>query len=262
MPKVNPEKLEKDRMKKLVGAPFLFIVLLFALITPAYSSVTMQAIIDQDVCVTLDFKNMNSTIYWTIYNESLITERTIPDIILENLRQQNLTHVDYYVPKPLAFNDSTLSLRVTFCLYGSDILNFTVNTKSMRKTYYVRTDWRKFQFNVTDGISLDSNEYFGPPISHHPPSPPSPPWQITNYTDSEGKIHRAYFCNYTNSNSFDPLCYFILPTKASNIHAVNDTVIFELPPSFEDSMLNSPFLILGAIIFVIIASSLYRKVRK
>ena len=249
-------------MKKLVGAHFLFIVLLFALITPACSSVKMQAKIDQDVCVNFNFENINSTIYWKIKNENLINESTIPNIILENLRQQNLTHVDYYIPKPLTFDDSALSLQVTFCLYGSDILNFTVNTKSMRKTYYVRTDWRKFQFNVTDGISLDFNEYFGPPISHHPPSPPSPPWRIINYTDSEGKIHRTYFCNYTNLNSFDPLCYFILPTKASNIHAAGDSIIFELPPSFEDSLLNSPFLILGALIVVNIAFILYRKVRK
>jgi len=249
-------------MKKLVEAHLLFIVLLFALITSAYASVTMQAVIDQDVCVTFDFKNVTSTVYWKIKNENLINESSIPNIILGNLRQQNLTHVGCYVPKPLDFNDSALSLRVTFCLYGSDILNFTVNTKSMNRTYYVRTDWRNFQLNVTDGFFVDFDEYFGSPISHYPPSSPSFPWQIINYTDSEGKIHLAYFCNHTDSNSFDPLCYFVLPTEASNIHAVRDTIIFELPASFEDSLLNSPFLILGAIVVGIIAFSLYRKVRK
>lgn len=255
MPKVNPEKLEKNRMKKLVGAHLLFVALLFALITPVYASVTMQAIIDEDVCVTFDFKNLDSMIYWTIYNRSLITESTIPDIIMKNLRQQNLTHVSYYTPAParaLNYTSESLSLRVTFYLYGSDILNFTVDTESMRRTYYVRTDWRKFQFNVTDGISLDFDKYFDKPVDE---------WRRINYT-LDGGVHPAYYHNFTGSTLLDPLCYFILPAEATNVQAVKDTIMFELPPSFEDSMLNSPFLILGAIIVVIVASSLYRKVRK
>jgi hypothetical protein len=77
-----------------------------------------------------------------------------------------------------------------------------------------------------------------------------------------GKVHPAYYHNFTGSTLLDPLCYFILPAEATNVRAVEDTIIFELPPSFEDSMLNSPFLILGALIVVITAFSLYRKVRK
>jgi len=235
---------------KLIAAYLFPLFLLLALIAPAHASVTMQAIIDQDVCVNLNLENMNSTIYWKIKEN--ITESTIPNIILENLRQQNLTHVDCYIPKPIAFNDSTLSLQVTFCLYGSDILNTTVNTKSMRKTYCLRTDWRKFQLNVTDEISLDFNEYFGMPVNQ---------WQKINHT-LNGKVHPAYYHNFTDQILFDPLCYFVLPAEATNIQAVKDTIIFDLPLSFEDSLLNSPFLILGAIIAVIIAFSLYRKVRK
>ncbi|MGQ9459835.1 MAG: hypothetical protein ACUVRA_01200 [Candidatus Bathyarchaeaceae archaeon] len=238
-------------MKKPIAAYLFPLFLVLALIAPVHASVTMQAIIiDQDVCVNLNLENMNSTIYWKIKEN--ITESTIPNIILENLRQQNLTHVDCYIPKPPAFNDSTSSLQVTFCLYGSDILNFTVNTKSTRRTYYLRTDWRKFQLNVTDEISLDFNKYFGTPVDQ---------WQKINYT-LNGKVYPAYYHNVTDQNTFDPLCYFVLPAEATNIQAVKDTIIFELPLSFEDSLLNSPFLILGALIVVVAAFSLYRKVRK
>jgi len=237
-------------MKKLIGAHLFPLFLVLALIAPAHASVTMQAIIDQDVCVNLNLENMNSTIYWKIKEN--ITESTIPNIILENLRQQNLTHVDWYIPKPIVFNDSTLSLQVTFCLYGSDILNFTINTKSMRRIYYVRTDWRKFQVNIMEGISLDFNQYFGMPMDQ---------WQRINYT-LNGRVHPAYYHNFTDESPFDPMCYFVLPAEATNVQAVKDILIFELPPSFEDSLLNSPFLILGALIVVNIAFIAYRKVRK
>jgi hypothetical protein len=237
-------------MKKSIAMYLFSLFLVLTLIAPAHASTRMQAIIiDQDVCVNLNLKNMNSTIYWKIKEN--ITESTIPNIILKNLRQQNLTHVNCYIPKPPAFNDSTSSLQVTFCLYGSDILNFTVNTKSMRKTYYLRTDWRKFQLNVTDEISLDFSDYFGTPVDQ---------WQKINYT-LNGKVHPAYYHNFTDQ-SIDPLCYFVLPAEATNIRAVKDTIIFELPLSFEDSLLNSPFLILGALVTLNIVFIVYRKVRK
>jgi len=242
-----------------LAATSLLVVLLVTLVTPAYAFVTIQTTVNQDLHVTFDFGIINATIYEKAKNS--IVESTIPNIILDNLRQQNLTQV-YCYTEPLVFNDSAQSIRVTFHLYGSDILNFTVNVKSMNRTYYLRTDWRKFYVNITNGFSLNFTKYFDRPISHSPPSPPSLPWQILNYTDLEGKIHRAYFCNYTELSSSDPLCYFILPTTASNIHAVGDTIIFELPPSFEDSLLNSPFLVLGALIVVNLAVFLYRKVRK
>ncbi len=245
-------------MRELAATSFLA-VLLVTLITPGYASVTIQATVNQDLHVTFDFGIINATIYERVKNS--IMESTIPNIILDNLKQQNSTQV-YCYTEPLVFNDTAQSIRVTFYLYGSDILNSTVNTKSMNRICYLTTDWRKFYANITNGFSLDFAKYFDRPISHSPPSPPSLPWQMLNYTDPEGKIHRAYFCNYTELSSSDRLCYFILPTTASNIHAVEDTIIFELPLSFEDSLLNSPFLVLGTLIVANLAVFLYRKVRK
>jgi hypothetical protein len=239
-------------LKKVIGAYLFFLFLLLSLITSVHASVTMQTVINQDVGVNFNFGNINSTIYWKIRNETLITESTIPNIILRNFEQQNLS-VNCYLPEvPLEFNDSAQSIHVTFYLYGSGILNFTVNPESMIRTYYFRTGWRKFQFNVTDGISLNFGNYFGESVDQ---------WQKINYT-LNGKVHPAYYYNFTGQNPFDPLCYFLLPTEATNVRAVKDTIIFELPATFEDSLLNSPFLILGALIVVVIGFSLYRKVRK
>ena len=236
-------------MKKIVRARahLLFLLLVVVLVTPVHASVTTQAIINQDIQVLFDFRNISSDIYGNI----TITETTIPETIKNNLMQRGLTHVDYRYA-PLDFNSTENSLHVAFILFGSDILNVTVNTKAMAKTYHVRTDWRKFQVNLTNGFSLNFTEYFGEPVER---------WQRINYT-LNAKTHPAYYYNFTDSNTFDPTCYFILPAEATNVQVAGDAITFELPLSFADSLLNSPFLILGALIVVNIAFFLYRKVRK
>jgi len=238
-------------MKKIVCAHLLFLLLVVTFFTSVHASVTIQAIIDQDIHIAFDLENLNSTIYWTIKNENLITASTIPNTILENLEQQNLTHVDVYT-QPIAFDDSASSIYIAFSLTGSDILNFTVNTKSMTKTYHMSTSWRKFQVKLTNGFSLNFTEYFGEPVER---------WQRINYT-LNAKKHPAYYHNFTDSNTIDPACYFILPAAATNVQITGDILTFELSLSFGDSLLNSPFLILGALIVVNIAFFLYRKVKK
>jgi len=228
----------------------LFLLFIVTFIASVHASAMVQVIIDPDVHVALNLENINSTIYWAIKDEGLINELTIPNIILGNLIQQNLTHVDAYT-QPIVFNDSALSIYIAFSLTGSDIMNFTVDTKSMSRTYHVKTDWRKFQLNIANGFSLDFTEYFDEPVEK---------WQRVNYTLS-GKTHPAYYYNFTDS-SIDPVCYFILPAAATDVQATGDIITFQCPASFEDSLLNSPFLILGALIVIIIAFSLYRKIRK
>jgi hypothetical protein len=146
--------------------------------------------------------------------------------------------------QPVVFNDSTSSIYVAFSLMGSGILNFTVDTKAMTKTYHVRTDWRKFQLDLTPEISLD----FTKPVGA----------QRINYTLNK-ETHVAYLYNLTGS---DTLFHFVLPVEASNVQAMEDTIIYDVPLPFGDSLLNSPFLILGALLVVVIALSVYRKVRK
>ena len=239
-------------MKKIACAHLLFLLSIVTFISSVHASVTVQAIIDQDVFVAFNLENINSTIYWTIKNGQLITESTIPTVILDNLEQQNLTQVDVHT-QPVVFNDPPAStIYVAFSLTGSDILNITVNTRSVTKIYHVRTNWRKFQVNLTNGFSLNFAEYFGEPLAQ---------WQRINYT-LNAKTHPAYYYNFTDSDTFDPACYFILPVAATNVQVVGDLIIFELPLSFGDSLLGSPFLILCALIVVNIAFFLYRRIKK
>ncbi|KPV61734.1 MAG: hypothetical protein AOA66_1704 [Candidatus Bathyarchaeota archaeon BA2] len=233
-------------MKKFVRAHLLFLLLVVALAMPVHASVMTQAIINENIQVLFDFRNIRSDIYGNI----TITESTIPEIIKNNLMQRGLTNVDYR-SGPLDYPTEN-SVRVSFILFGSDVLNFTLKGETMTKTYYVRTDWIKFQVNLASDFSIDFTEYFGKPVAE---------WEKIDYP-LNGEMHLAYMYNYTGPSSFDPVCYFILPTEAKNVNAVGDTIIFELPPSFEDSLLNSPFLILGALMVLNIAFFLYRKVRR
>ena len=238
-------------MKRLVCAHLLSLVLIVMLVPSVCASVTVQATVDQDVGVTFNLENINSTIYWTIKDEQLITESTIPNIISDNLEQQNLTDV-YIYTQPAVFNDLETSIYLAFSLTGSDILAFTASTKTMTKIFIMRTDWRRFRLNLTDEFSLDFNEGFGEPLER---------WQRINYTIN-AKTHPTYCYNSTDSSTIDAVCYFILPASATNVQVAGDLLTFELPLPFADSLLNSPFLILVALIALNIAFFAYRKIRK
>ena len=224
----------------------LVLVLILTLVTPVYASVELKATIGEDIHVVFNFQNV--TAYETIKAEELINETTIPEIIRASLEERNLTDVEFY-GEPVVFNDTEKSITVSFHLSGSDILNFTFGVETMRRRFRVRTDWRKFELNLTENFSLDFAEYFGKPLSD---------WDFDN------KTYPTYYCNYTGAVPFDPVCYFILPREATEVHIDEDmeTIVFELPPSLGESLLNSPFLILGAIIVANIIALLYRSVRK
>ncbi|MFQ5759325.1 MAG: hypothetical protein ACE5IF_06575, partial [Candidatus Bathyarchaeia archaeon] len=181
-------------MKKLVLL-HLVLVLILTLVTPVYASVELKATIGQDIHVVLELKNINSTLYGKIINENLINETKIPMIITKNLEEKGLENVYFGLPsEPLNFNDIEKSITVRFSLSGSDILNFAFSTEKMRRTYRVRTVWRKFELNLTDDFSLDFSEYFGRPLST---------WEFENET------YPTYYYNYTGTVPFDSVCYFI-----------------------------------------------------
>jgi len=230
-------------MKKLT-VTYLLLILLVALVMPVHASVTMEATIDQSIHVALNFENVNSPIYDEIKQTFNIT--TIPLIIEKNLEQQGLTLVRWGYSQKIDFNDSTNSIHAEFFLGGSDIITSTFNKTTMARRYQVRTEWRKFHADLAENFSINFNEYFGTPIAD---------W---DYINSE----KAYYNEYTELDAFTPSCKFVLPKTAININAAGDTIFFEIPPLFEDVLLNSPFLILGALITVIIIAFIYRKIRK
>ena len=239
-------------MKRLLLLHFL-LILLVSVIVPVHASIRIQAIIDQNIYVVLDFEKINATIYNDIVQQGLFDVSTIPEAIRENFEQQNLTNAwCNYDPAQEIFGDSPNSIHVEFYLTGSDILNLTVNTETMTRNYRVRTDWRKFQVNLTNETRLDFTEHFAKPVSQ---------WNQANYTLNDKK-HPAYYHNSTIQSQIDPSFHFILPENARDFHAVQDTIIFEVPLSFEESLLNSPFLILAVLVVVDAIVLLYRRIRK
>lgn len=228
---------------KTLALTYLSITLII-LITPVQASVTMQATINQNIQVTFNFENLNST----IYNQAKQTFNiaTIPGIIVKNLEQQDLTHVQWGYDQDIIFNDPTNSITVAFYLAGSDIIDIILNKTSMTRIHNIQTEWRKFQVNLTQNFQIDFAEHFSRPI------------YLWNYNDSE----KTYYREETGPDSLDLSCKFVLPPTATNIHATMDTIIFETPPLLGDVLLNSPFLILGALIIVIMVTFLFQRVRK
>jgi hypothetical protein len=232
-------------------ATTLLLVLLVALITPSCASVSIQATIDQNISVIFNFQNIDSTIYNETIRQDSFGVSTIPQAIEESLEERDLRNAEcIYDPTQEIFDDSTRTIRVEFLLVGSDIIRTTINKTTTNKIYNVRTDWRKFHFNLTGNYTLDFNEYFGRPIAE---------WEFENKTTP---VH--YYYNHTSSIEFDPICYFTLSSRAINPHVAEDgdTLIFELPLSNVESLLSSPFLILVALIIVNLVAVLYRKIRK
>jgi len=229
----------------------LLLVLLVVMITPSFASVSIQATIDQNIHVVFNFQNIDSTIYNETIRQDSFCVSTIPQAIEESLEERELRNAEcIYDPTQEIFEDSTRSIRVEFLLIGSDIIYVMINKTTMNKIYNVRTDWRKFHVNLTDNYVLDFSEYFGKPMAE---------WEFENKTTPA-----RYYCNNTSSIKSDPICYFTLPSRAINPHVAEDmdTIVFELPLPVGESLLNSPFLILVALIILNVVAVLYRKVRR
>jgi hypothetical protein len=231
----------------------LFGLIFLSLIAPIHASITVDGLIEQNIHVVYAIENINSTLYEEILEQKIFNNSTIPQAIEIYFDEQNLENAEVdYDPAKEIFTNSTKSIQVEFYLSGSDIIDSTFNPAAMTETYDVETGWRKIHVNLTDGFSLDFAQYFEKSVSE---------WGVTNYTIN-GEIHPTYLYDYPDSAMFDPLCRFVLPAKAINIHAIKDTIIFELPIPLEDNLINSPFLVLGVLILVNIALIAYRKMRR
>ena len=239
-------------MRKLVAVNLLYFVF-FSLITPIHASATVEGLVEQNIHVVYTIKNINSTLYDEILEQRIFNTLTIPRAIETYFEEQNLENVelDHDSTREI-FNNSTRSIQVEFYLSGSDVFDSTVDRSAWTKTYNVETAWRKVHVNLTDDFSLDFAGYFQKPVSE---------WELVNYTVN-GEVRPTYSYNFVDTTTFDPLCRFVLPAKATNIRATQNTIIFELPLPLEDNLINSPFLILGVLIAVNIVLVAYRKIRK
>lgn len=229
-------------MKKRI-IPFFICIFITFCVKPAYSPavITVQAGADGKVNLSFEFANVNITAYQLIRNKSLITDSTIPNTII------NQTQLAINYSSNVSFDDSTSSISAVIDLYGSGVLNSTLNMNRMTKVFSLRTSWRKFKLNITDGFCYDFVKYFETPIV-----------QWRNYTD-EGRI--CFVHSYEDAGlSFS----FKLPKSAKNVHIAedNETIIFEFSLPKGDNLLNSPFLILIVVVVANIVAFVYRKIRK
>ena len=237
-------------MKKLLVSYVLFILITTPTVL-ADSSITMETIINESLHVTFNFTDIEPQLYDEIKAQGF-NVTTIPNILEEKFRQQNLTNarVIYNLNQEI-FDNATRSIYVKLILAGSDIISYTLNKTDMTRTFSVKAEWRKFEISFTKNFSINFEEHFGVPLTK---------WQQVNHTTTDGKIHPAI--ERTIESPFEMSFRLILPEKAFNIQVEENTIIFKVPPVFEDTLLNSPFLILGAIIIANVIAVIYRKTKK
>jgi hypothetical protein len=228
------------------------VAFLLILIAPVLASVSVESAIGDSVYVVFKFKNLEPSVYNEAAANTQFNSSTIPQIIVRNLKKQNLTNVDPIV-QPNTYDNTTKSIIVSFYLSGSDIKSQTVNRTTLKKTYQIKTEWRNFEVNLTSSFSINFVQYFAEPVEG---------WQkIDNYTDTAGNVHQAYYKTADSESLGELSLYFVLPTNALNIKAIGNTVIFDTQASTEDIFLGSPFLILAVLIIVIVIALVYRRVR-
>lgn len=231
-------------MRKTVLIAVFLMVLVVVSVAPVHASVSVESTVGDNIYVIYNFENLDSAIYNEAVDISQFNSSTIPQIIKENLETQNLTHVDVGL-QPNEYDDATKTISASFYLSGSDIISYTANRTTMRKNYQLKTEWRKFQVNLTNNFSINFTQYFAEPVEN---------WQHPNQT--------TYFIESHGTGFFNLVSFKIaLPSTAINVQASGDTITYEFPPSFEDAFLNSPFLILAVLIIIVIVALIYRRVR-
>ena len=219
----------------------LFIVFLAGLAVPVHASVSVTSTIGDSVYVVYDFQNLNSTVYDEIKaNYQFNISTTISTAIVKNLEAQGQKQVQSSLgPESGEFEDVAKSIHVSFYIWGSDIISSTISGATMKKTYEVKTDWRKFQLSLTSDFSINFAQLLSKPVSE---------WQKPNVTT---------YLYESQDISFK----FALPGTATQVSAQGDIITFEFPLNFWDVFINSPFLILIALIIVITIALIYRRIK-
>jgi hypothetical protein len=229
-------------MKKLAVAN-LILVLILSIAIPVNAEMTTNVRVGNNLVVTYDFKNLNQTVYDQAFAQ--FKADTIPNTIVKNLAQKNQPLVHWgFGPEPLAFDNGTRSIYNEFFLGGSDIISVAINTTTFGCMYQVKTDWRKFQLNLTSNYVVNFAKNLLTPVAQ---------WSRLNST--------TFFYENNQTGSFDMLFYITLPASATGIQVQGDTISYELPPVLEDQLFDSPFLILGALAVALIIILLYRKTK-
>lgn len=221
-------------------------VLILSVILPAHASTSAtKATVDDNLFITYDFENVNSTLYSQIKANTQFDISTIPETIKQNMEQKDQVLVNWWPgPQTNMYDDANNAIHISFFLGGSDIISFKVNGTTMKRTYQVNTEWRKTQISLTNDFTMNFTQYLEKQVAD---------WQRPNATSF----------NYENkeTGTLDVTFSLTLPTSASDVQVQGDTIYYNMPPRIEDQLLNSPFMILGAIAVTLAIALIYRKSR-
>jgi hypothetical protein len=161
------------------------------------------------------------------------------------MQQKDQSLVSWWLgPQIDIYDDANRAIHISFFLGGSDIISFIVNGTTMKRAYQVKTEWRKFQVNLTSDFSIDFAKNLAEPLAQ---------WPKADAT--------TFFYESMHTGTLDISFYLVLPSSASSIQVQGDTVFYDMPPRFEDQLLNSPFLILGVLAVALVMVLIYRKAR-
>ena len=231
----------------------IFALLLFST-TTVHATVSFESKIEDNIYVTCNFENLAEAVYDAAKaNQQIFNGSTIPKIIAMNLEKQGLTRVTCEGVQDNTYVDANKAIHVSFLLGGADIISPTINRTTLKRACQVKTDWRKFQVNLTSNFQVDFAQHFAEPVDT---------WQKIDQPDSAGNVHPAYFYETPETESLGKLSFkFILPSTATNVQANGDAITYDMPPSFDDVFLGSPLLILAAIIIVVVIALVYRRLK-
>jgi hypothetical protein len=221
----------------------LIAALILSTVLPVHAAVTIEATADDSLFVTYSFENLDQAVYDQAVTQ--ITAETIPQAIVNTLGQLDLKRVQYgFGPEPLVLSSETRTIKASFFLSGTDIITFTMDRTTMKRVYQVKTEWRKFQLSLTSNFTISFSDRLDTPVSD---------WQRPDATS-------LYF-ESKQTDAPDIFFYLNLPSSAQNVRVEAETVLFEMTPSLEDQVLNSPLLILAALAVALVLVLIYRKVR-
>lgn len=217
--------------------------LILSTVYPAYAAVTIKATVGDNVFVTFDIENLDPPVYDQAVAQ--INAETIPKAIVSTLNLIDLKQVQYsFGSDPLVLNGDAKTIESSFFLSGSDVISFEMNRTSMKRSYEVNTSWRKFELSLTSNFTLHFAERLDTAVSD---------WQKSNAT--------TFFFESQRANEPDMTFYLYLPGSAQSVRVDGDTVFFEMPSSFGDLLLDSPFLILAALAVALVVVLIYRRLR-
>ena len=226
------------------------ILLLSLWVAPVYGEEEVRrtefhAYVDKEgIQVHLTIRNINTTIYERIKQHGgIITEYTIPETIVNHLKEDGYKRVSYRDPS-ITLDDESRSIHASFYLTGLDVISYGFNFTSATKVYKVLTKWRLYDIEFRDGwmliLKLNFSRYYRRPVAL---------WEKIDYVEG-GVVRKAYFLNNTEEWELNPICYIVLPANISRTWVEIDTIYFEYPATPWHKTLSTPLWVITALIII------------